>query len=126
MNNTTKFILFLALLVIIFLSIKDNQENFYVDKHDRSNKRYHYYPRYWYLNRYRPNFTYTYPWFLGWWGYPSRYDPNYSVPFVTSNNTLRLNPSDNCHKKCADRFNYVNGDQQYVHKVKECINNYCY
>jgi hypothetical protein len=124
MNNTTKFILFLSLLVFLYLLFKDNQENFYVDNFNRTNKRYDYYPRYWYLNRYRPNFRYTHPWFLGWWGFPSRYDPNYSVPFATTN--FRLNPSDNCHKKCADRFNYINDDNQYVYKVKECINNYCY
>lgn len=126
MITTSRIILFIVIIVLIYLLSNNKQENFYVDKYDRSRRQYNYYPRYWYYDFFRPKFSYSYPWFLGWWGYPSKYDPKFSVPFATSQNIIELNPNDNCHKKCADRFSYVTNDNQYIHKVKNCINKYCY
>ena len=57
-----------------------------------------------------------YRWNYGWFGFPSVYDRRFSVPYKTD----KVNPHDNCHKKCLDRY-----DMQY-NKVNKCIHEYCY
>ncbi len=65
-------------------------------------------------------------WYYSWYGYPSVYDPKFSVPYQTGPTVARMNPSDNCHKKCADRYDYVTDNPEYDYKVRRCINDYCY
>ncbi len=71
----------------------------------------HLHPRYW-------NYT--------WFGYPSRYDPKFSIPYAYKSPAIIYNSSNNCHKKCADKYIYVNNNSEYINKINNCINNYCY
>ena len=78
------------------------------------------YERRWYEHLYPWN------WYYSWFGYPSVYDPRFSVPYQTMPTVSLINPSDNCHKKCADRYDYVTDNPEYEYKVSRCINDYCY
>jgi hypothetical protein len=72
----------------------------------------------------RPSYLHPYYWNFSWWGYPSVYDPRFSVPYKT--NKKIFNPQDNCHKKCVNKYDYVIDNPEYSYKVKKCIKNYCY
>lgn len=78
------------------------------------------YKRVWYEHLYPWN------WYNSWYGYPSVYDPNFSVPYQTRPTVSLINPSDNCHRKCTDRYDYITNNAEYKYKVKNCINEYCY
>jgi len=91
----------------------------YAEK-ERTRRRRPTYERRWY------EYLYPWSWYNSWWGYPSVYDPAYSVPYQTRPVATLINPSDNCHKKCADRYDYVTDNAEYEYKVNRCINDYCY
>lgn len=98
--------------------------NFNKDKkyHGKEHHVHHYYdynyPNYWYEYLYPKN------WGWSWWGYPSEYDPNLSVPYLNEDPIINLD--DNCHKKCADRYENESDTEEYLYKVHNCINDYCY
>ncbi len=96
----------------------NNQNNHkYRTRHNYYNNNYYYdYPNYWYEYLYPRNWTWS------WWGYPSEYDPVISVPYYQS----PVNLNDNCHKKCVDRYENETDTEEYLYKVDDCINEYCY
>ncbi len=111
-NINTCIIILIVLIAITIIS--QSNENFGV---------YNYYPRS--LN-WKPQYSYLHPyyWNFGWWGYPSVYDPKFSVPFHT--NRVLFNPQNNCHEKCRDKYDYVIDNHEHLYKVKKCIKEYCY
>ena len=89
------------------------------ETHEHHHHYYDYsYPNYWYEYLYPQN------WFWSWWGYPSEYDPKFSVPYL--NDRPMVNIGDNCHKKCIDRYENEVDTLEYQGKVENCINEYCY
>jgi len=96
-----------------------NSDRRHREKHYHYHHYYDYsYPNYWYEYLYPKN------WLWSWWGYPSEYDPKFSVPYL--NEQPPVNLGDNCHKKCIDRYENEVDTDEYYSKIDNCINEYCY
>lgn len=108
-------IFILLVLVLVYMTWQSCSENFtHGYRHPRRHRRLSWYEH-----------VYPWNWKRMWWGYPSVYDPQLSVPYY--NKPVKyFNPLDNCHKKCADRHSNAINRRDFENKVNKCLDNYCY
>jgi hypothetical protein len=75
-------------------------------------------PNYWYDSFNPSNWS-------SWFGFDS--DPILQEPILpVSNLQPIIDIGNNCHKKCIDRYANDYGTNQYLYKVDNCINEFCY
>ena len=83
------------------------------------------YPNYYYYNYTCPNYWYEYLYptnWSRWYGYATYNEP--VIPAYDFHHTINL--ADNCHKKCIDRYNNKNNTRDYLNKIDNCIDEFCY
>jgi hypothetical protein len=91
-------------------------------------KKYHYdyrYPNYYHYNYTCPNYWYEYLYptnWSRWFGYATYNEP--VLPAYDFHYTINL--ADNCHKKCIDRYDNETNTRDYLNKIDNCIDEFCY
>ena len=91
-------------------------------------KKYHYdyrYPNYYHYNYTCPNYWYEYLYptnWSRWYGYATYSEP--VLPAYDFHYTINL--ADNCHKKCIDRYDNETNTRDYLNKIDNCIDEFCY